>query len=590
MKKGNMGMGMVAMVATMGLAACSGTISTDATATITSTVTAASDRDVNGFYYEIECDNGFSLSEYVELETETLAPWLDPAAGENHLFSDLLATIPPGHCEVSATPMQNPKKPSEDCAPVSGEFDVSPGHTTEIVLMAQCKGDPDGGGDIVVGLNDPPVITGIDLDIGKFICVGEPVQISLTAEDPNGDAIEISWQVLVWPEAPAAGTFSFSPAIGSPVDFVAHTVGSYEISVTVTDTYGATTSLSFPIHVQECDICCKTDQGFLVIPASECPDGQIALMDYCEDTCCKLETHLIVPAGECPASQVLPMDYCEEVCCQTVKEPIITWAAYCKDDLVLPMEECEICKCPEGFNLTPDGESCIRTDSVEATASQTIYHVCKALTNPNYSMLGAIYPGGTVLQAAPWGTGYNASISRLNDVGVWACDSALYDEGLTFPTQTPTHEWIGFTTCIDIAESGEYLVGTGADNRMRFSVNGNMVFEKDSSDIDNFRYWWIKPVTLSAGLNIIEIEGLNDGQAVAFGAEIAGPFLPGSLATDADMMAADYLNNIIFSTLDAIDGVFDLGQLSGYQCPDGYALNTCDQKPICTLIEYAGCL
>jgi len=559
--------------------------------TLIQSALSSGQHDVAGFLYEIECDNGFSLTEYVPLQDETLPPWLDPGSGEDHPFSDLLASIPPGTCVVTATPMQDENTPSQECHPVTETFEVLPEQTTEVTLMAQCEGESNGAVDIAVGLNSAPVITDIQLDKGKFICADEPVEISVTIEDPDGDPVTIEWEVVNWPEAPSPGTYTLSPTTGPDVEFSASTQGPYEIIVTVIDPTGAFTTLSFPIHVVPCDVCCRLDNEFVEIPAEECPEGQTAPMEYCEEVCCKTdEGNQVVTAVECEDDQVLSMDYCEEVCCETAIGPVITAEPDCPDDLELPSDECARCECEEGFELTPDGEGCVRTETVAATTSQTIYHVCKAPTNPNYSREGAIYPGGTVAQISPWGTGYGDLNSRLNTVGVWACDTELYDEGLTYPTQTPVGEWIGFSTCLDIDEPGEYLVGTGADNRMRFFVNGSLVFDKDIYVVQNFTYWWIEPVTLAAGPNIIEIEGYNDGSAVAFGAEIAGPFPPGSLATDADMMAADYLGNIIFSTLDAIDGVFSLGEASGYQCPDGFALDTCTPEPACTLIEYADCV
>jgi len=552
---------------------------------------STAEHDVEGFLYEINCDNGFSLTEYVPLEDEPLPPWLDPNAGDNHPFSDLLASIPPGHCVVTATPMQDPYTPSEECHPVTDEFDVLPEQTTEITLMAQCDSESNGAADIAVGLNSAPLLSDLTLNPGKFICVGERVEIEVTAEDIDGDDVTLEWEVVDWPEAPAAGTYTLSPNTGSPVSFSADTVGAYELIVTAYDPYGAFTTLTFPIHVVECDVCCRIDNEFIELPAEECPDGQTAPMAYCEEVCCKLDDgNQTVSAVECPDDQVLSSDFCEPVCCETAIGPVLSSAAECPEDLVVPLDLCESCECEEGFELTPDGEGCIRTETAAATVSQTIYHVCEALTNPNYSREGAIYPGGTVNQVSPWGTGYGDLNSRLNTVGVWACDSDLFDQGLTYPTQTPVGEWIGFSVCLDIDQAGEYLVGTGADNRMRFFLNGNLVFDKSAYLISNFTYWWIEPLYLNAGLNIIEIEGYNDGSAVAFGAEISGPFTPGSLATDADMIAADYLGNIIFSSLDAVGGVFSLGEASGYQCPDGFALNTCTPEPECTIIERADCL
>ena len=65
-------------------------------------------------------------------------------------------------------------------------------------------------------------------------------------------------------------------------------------------------------------------------------------------------------------------------------------------------------------------------------------------------------------------------------------------------------------------------------------------------------------------------------------AEISGPFDPGSIDTPAQMAAADYQDNIVFSTRDLRDAhvSFDtsLSGNTGTTCPDGYALNLCGEN------------
>jgi len=289
------------------------------------------------------------------------------------------------------------------------------------------------------------------------------------------------------------------------VTFVAGTPGLYEITLTVTDPYGAATSITFPVHVS---------------PAEECAQA---------------------------------------------------------------------CDCPEGFDVAPAGDGCLRTEIAEPTIYDTTYQVCKAEYNPNYSRDGAQYPGGLIVENSYWGESYADPDSRLNTVGVWACDPDSVDTGETYVTTLPTGEWIGFAVCLDIPEGGDYLIGLGADNRLRFSLNGNLEFAMLGGSPDNFTWWWINPIQLSSGLNIIELEGYNISQAASFGAEIAGPFPAGSLNTDADMAAADYAGNLIFSTLDQIGINFTLGESSGTQCPEGFALNTCSPAQECIRIQRVDC-
>ena len=63
--------------------------------------------DVAGFLFEIQCLDGFTLTEYVPLESESMPPWLDPNAGPNHAFADLLAAVPDNRYDlVGAGPSQ----------------------------------------------------------------------------------------------------------------------------------------------------------------------------------------------------------------------------------------------------------------------------------------------------------------------------------------------------------------------------------------------------------------------------------------------------------------------------------------------------
>jgi hypothetical protein len=297
------------------------------TASIAMALTA-SPHDVAGFLYEIVCDNGFTSTEYAPLEDEFMPPWLDPNAGPQHFFADLFAVIPPGTCQVTATPMQDPNTPSEECSPATGTFVVQAEQTTEIVLWSQCQGDPVGAGDIVVGLNDPPVITSLDLYPSKFICTGENLEIKVGAEDPNGDPLTYTWQVTDWPENPNPGAFTLTPDLVDiyHATFIAGTSGYYEITVTISDPSGASTQLTFPVHVSQCDVCCFIREKAIHVwfhTEQECTlnHGIVVDDERCiADVCCALPdgTFDLLTAEECKSSQgheAASRKYCEEVCC-----------------------------------------------------------------------------------------------------------------------------------------------------------------------------------------------------------------------------------------------------------------------------------
>lgn len=176
-----------------------------------------------------------------------------------------------------------------------------------------------------------------------------------------------------------------------------------------------------------------------------------------------------------------------------------------------------------------------------------------------------------------WGNG-SSSNGRLNNIGVW--NSSIDDK-----------DWIGFTKCIELVSGGTYTIGIAADNRCRFSINGDLIVNLNQTVTATFNYWHVYQVELMAGTNIIEMEGWNSSSDASFGAEIYS-------ATTADLSGMTTEGELsavtVFTTGDLI-GVdnFTLGDTNGYSCPAGFALNTCDVgtggTPTCSKIEMVPC-
>jgi hypothetical protein len=158
----------------------------------------------------------------------------------------------------------------------------------------------------------------------------------------------------------------------------------------------------------------------------------------------------------------------------------------------------------------------------------------------------------------------------LHRTGIWSC---------TDGDGNPVGVWLGFSRCITVDSTKTYYLGIAADNLFRFKIDGNIIVQKlSTTDVNNFRYWHVYPITLSAGTHIIEMEGQNAGSDAAFGAEIYDN-------TFAQLTAATNISqlNILFSTQNMIGQNFDLGR---YTCPEGYALSVCDEEgiPFCRKI------
>lgn len=506
------------------------------------TTDVLADTDIGGMRYTVEqvdCATGAPITPpFTETADTELEDMYIPGgngtfenapfdANSQHLFADQFFDLPAGCYDVLVEPIQADGELSEDCWSAHQDtVEVMEGATTEIFLILQCRGEARGGLDVIAGVNHPPALGDLQFNPSKFTCE-ERTEVCVDITDPDSDPVNVEWSISGNAQVASTSQTTSDEGVTTACAILSsEEPGSYDVSVTAYDM-------------------AYDDDGNLV----------------------PIEDLLAAQGDPHPSRVSLTFPFhvlSEEACINT-------------------------CECPEGFELNPAEDGCIMTETVEATRNETTYQVCKGDTNGNYSRDGAQYPDGLIVENSFWGESYNDWDSRLNTVGVWACDPASIDTGETYPTTEPTQEWIGFSHCLDVAESGEYLIGMGADNRMRFKINGTMVFERNTNAVPNFTYWWVQSVHLNAGLNIIELEGWNQSQVAAFGAEIAGPFPSGSLSTDAAMAAADYENNIIFSTEDMIGQDFQLGETSGYSCPDGYALNTCGEAPSCTQIVHKSC-
>ena len=223
------------------------------TGTLSAALTAA------GPYHDVEyihvwlvaggddCDAEAIDEATVPLEAEFLPDWIIPGAGDAHPFGDaLFSGLEPGSYTVCAQPLDGAGEPSMDCAPTSGgAFDVFPGGTTEIALISQCEGDPSGALDAIVALNDPPRIDHLSIEPSKFIDTCEPAHIYVEASDPNNDPLTYEWQIL---DGPADADYMAEPD-GDMLYFKTCTPGTYTLGIIVTDFFGASTGLAFPLHV-----------------------------------------------------------------------------------------------------------------------------------------------------------------------------------------------------------------------------------------------------------------------------------------------------------------------------------------------------
>lgn len=267
--------------------------------------------------------------------------------------------------------------------------------------------------------------------------------------------------------------------------------------------------------------------------------------------------------------------------------------------------DCGTLACPPGSELI--GDKCQTIEISEATLNGTIYTANAATPSTGWGWAGTRFYADADTYQLPLrggqGSGYATDAILEEDDGVGAAlpftlnnttpvwssaanqgvDGRLAIAGV-WPASNPTQEWIGFSRCIDVPETKKYCIGLAADNRMRFKINGQMIARFDILALTaHFNYWHVIEITLNQGANIVEIEGYNDGSFAGFAAEIYDATLAQLNAVTTLPQLEPY---ILWSTRDRVGETFDIGEESGYTCPDGTAYDSCNGGQ-CTSITYS---
>jgi hypothetical protein len=282
----------------------------------------------------------------VDLEDEYLPLYLEPnpPGGAFHPFGDALFVLPPGLYTVCAQPLTATLEPSLECAATmtTEPVEVFAEATTEIVLFSQCAGDPKGGLDVVVALNDPPHIDDLALDPSKFITTCETVTVTVYASDPNGDALTYTWSLVDSPVGPAPLPL-FGPSVTSPLPPIP---GVYVVQVVVSDGHGGTASLTFPVHVSAGNCC---GDGICAGGTGETCDSCEADCGPCPDLadCCSDHGPGGPGCGDAPCvDSVCAID---AYCCE------VTWDQLCADEAA---DLCAACAPNDCADIVQPGTPC----------------------------------------------------------------------------------------------------------------------------------------------------------------------------------------------------------------------------------------
>jgi hypothetical protein len=182
-------------------------------------------------------------------EPLSLAPLFPKIDGGEHPFADALFVLSPDLYVVCGTPLQQTGEPSQECAP-TGETGalVTPGATTEILLVSQCTGANNGAVDSIAILNDPPVIDSLDIVPSKFITACEQATLAVQVSDPDNDPLATVFQVAA-PDGTSTTTMG-TQLLFSPNGLT----GDFQVTVSVVDPFNAQSSLEVTMHVSACDM------------------------------------------------------------------------------------------------------------------------------------------------------------------------------------------------------------------------------------------------------------------------------------------------------------------------------------------------
>lgn len=269
-----------------------------------------------------------------------------------------------------------------------------------------------------------------------------------------------------------------------------------------------------------------------------------------------------------------------------------------EEDIFMPCDG----GCPNGFVLSVDGTYCYQISTKPATKLTGSSKLVQHYTNSVYSQYGVIIfnPGGynpngtyttspTFLKTSNAGGTYantvmanpdnNTIEGRLNVCGIWLCGNQNY-------VDTP----LGFTRQINIPTSQQYFVGVGADNYATITLTKpdgtQIVITQDPvalatqltgnpTNVDvAFKFWYIYPVSLLAGVNTIEMTGTNTGDNGIIGIEIYNATLAQlSNPSITETQITGTGGYAIFSTKNLVNCVdpFDEGNYSCSLYP-GYSL------------------
>lgn len=257
--------------------------------------------------------------------------------------------------------------------------------------------------------------------------------------------------------------------------------------------------------------------------------------------------------------------------------------------------------CYTGYEPTFDGD-CFKIDSYNAPISGTTLVIEKQPVNSSYNLYGAaIFSDWNFNGTGTYDIFGKTNIYWTNLFNTTGINTGPLNREIIWSETPYANQDVGFSYCVSLGVGKTYYVGFGCDNIGKISLNGTMLLEQNSTALHNmflsngddvsvgysdritFRYWYLYPVFIPSGDNILEIFGHNYSNPAGIGIVIYD-------ATENDLKNAksdsDLGNKILFqsSSLDNEDLNYSYDPINGYNgyyCDAGYGLNTCGGTVTC---------
>ncbi len=234
------------------------------------------------------------------------------------------------------------------------------------------------------------------------------------------------------------------------------------------------------------------------------------------------------------------------------------------------------CECPQDYRPNPDQTECVTSTSTDPDIDGTVYTVCDAEGPSNSS--GANYEE----QSIPSDELFR---SRHQAASVWACDPSSGEV-----SNEPLFEWIGMKSTFETSSTKQYLVGASAFDYFWVRIDEETVLANDTGLRSSGEFWWFTSLELDGGPHEIEVMGKNDSGDAFVAVDVLGPFVKDDLDSGGDLLEIDFEDKILWSTEQRVGTWFELGESSGYSCPEGTSLSFEGEEPLCVGEDTTDCL